>query len=83
MDQITLSNFLAVMGVNITAAVLCTREAFKIFKAQEPQGGRKVYGPALLHPQFILGLTGSLTTEAFQRIHLGLRALHMQYQSMQ
>lgn len=39
-DNLTLTNFLNVMNVNVTASVLCTREAFKIFKKQSPPGGR-------------------------------------------
>lgn len=31
--------FRMVMDVNVTSAVICTREAFKIFKTQNPPGG--------------------------------------------
>jgi len=46
-DSITLVNFEAVMAVNITAAVLCSREAFRIFKKQDPFGGRVINNGSL------------------------------------
>ena len=38
-DEIELSDFMQVMNINVVASFLCTHEAFKIFKSQEPQGG--------------------------------------------
>ncbi|KAH6912774.1 short-chain dehydrogenase/reductase SDR [Coprinopsis sp. MPI-PUGE-AT-0042] len=38
--DVPLADFKSVMDVNVTASFLCAREAFKIFKAQDPQGGR-------------------------------------------
>jgi len=35
-----LSTFQHVVGINLIGSFLCTREAFKIFKSQSPQGGR-------------------------------------------
>lgn len=46
-DNLTLTNFLNVMNVNVTASVLCTREAFKIFKKQSPPGGRIINNGSL------------------------------------
>jgi NAD(P)-dependent dehydrogenase (short-subunit alcohol dehydrogenase family) len=36
----TVEEWQAVVDVNLTGAFLCAREAFRIMKAQEPQGGR-------------------------------------------
>ena len=38
-DEIELSDFMQVMNTNVLASFLCTQEAFKVFKSQEPQGG--------------------------------------------
>lgn len=46
-DNLTLENFLNVMNVNVTASVLCTREAFKVFKSQSPPGGRIINNGSL------------------------------------
>ncbi|KDQ62268.1 hypothetical protein JAAARDRAFT_149037 [Jaapia argillacea MUCL 33604] len=40
LEQLTLSQFQNVVNVNLTGSFLVTREAFKYFKAQDPQGGR-------------------------------------------
>ncbi|KAL5524540.1 hypothetical protein ACEPAF_9680 [Sanghuangporus sanghuang] len=40
MEELPLSKFQDVMNTNVVAAFLCTREAFKMFKSQNPQGGR-------------------------------------------
>ncbi|KLO16792.1 short-chain dehydrogenase/reductase SDR [Schizopora paradoxa] len=39
-EEMPLSKWLEVMNTNVTGTFLCTREAFKYFKAQTPQGGR-------------------------------------------
>ncbi|TFK74762.1 short-chain dehydrogenase/reductase SDR, partial [Pluteus cervinus] len=39
-EDLTLSDFQRVIDVNLTAPFLCTRQAFRVFKAQTPQGGR-------------------------------------------
>jgi NAD(P)-dependent dehydrogenase (short-subunit alcohol dehydrogenase family) len=39
-EEIALSYWHEVMEINITAAFLCSREAVRIMKAQDPQGGR-------------------------------------------
>jgi len=46
-DEITSSNLQSVLDVNVIAAVLCSREAFKIFKKQEPTGGRIINNGSL------------------------------------
>jgi NAD(P)-dependent dehydrogenase (short-subunit alcohol dehydrogenase family) len=39
-DEITLDEWHAVVHVNLTGAFLCIREAFRVMRAQHPQGGR-------------------------------------------
>ena len=39
-EDLTLEQWQTVVDVNLTGAFLCAREAFRIMKAQEPQGGR-------------------------------------------
>lgn len=39
-DEIELADWQAVVEVNLTGAFLCTREAFRVMRAQQPQGGR-------------------------------------------
>jgi len=38
-EDLPIEAFRTVMDVNVTSAVICTREAFKVFKAQTPPGG--------------------------------------------
>jgi NAD(P)-dependent dehydrogenase (short-subunit alcohol dehydrogenase family) len=40
LDEISLDEWQAVVNLNLTAAFLCTREAFGIMRRQRPQGGR-------------------------------------------
>ena len=40
MEDLTYEQWQAVVDVNITGAFLCTQEAFRLMKAQEPMGGR-------------------------------------------
>ena len=39
-DEITLAEWNAVVAVNLTGAFLCTREAFRVMRHQQPRGGR-------------------------------------------
>jgi NAD(P)-dependent dehydrogenase (short-subunit alcohol dehydrogenase family) len=39
-DGVPLAEWQAVVAVNLTGAFLCTREAFRVMRAQQPQGGR-------------------------------------------
>jgi NAD(P)-dependent dehydrogenase (short-subunit alcohol dehydrogenase family) len=39
-DAIPLAEWEAVVAVNLTGAFLCTREAFRVMRRQEPRGGR-------------------------------------------
>jgi NAD(P)-dependent dehydrogenase (short-subunit alcohol dehydrogenase family) len=39
-DEIPLDEWNAVVAVNLTGAFLCTREAFRVMRSQEPRGGR-------------------------------------------
>jgi NAD(P)-dependent dehydrogenase (short-subunit alcohol dehydrogenase family) len=39
-DEVPLAEWEAVVAVNLTGAFLCTREAFRVMRAQRPQGGR-------------------------------------------
>lgn len=38
-EDLSIEGFRTVMDVNVTSAVVCTREAFKVFKTQNPPGG--------------------------------------------
>ena len=40
LEELTAEQWQTVVDVNLTGSFLCTREAFKIMKDQEPQGGR-------------------------------------------
>ena len=40
LDAVTLSDWQAVVAVNLTGAFLCSREAFRVMRAQQPRGGR-------------------------------------------
>lgn len=40
LEELSYEQWKAVVDVNLTGAFLCTREAFKIMKAQTPRGGR-------------------------------------------
>jgi NAD(P)-dependent dehydrogenase (short-subunit alcohol dehydrogenase family) len=40
LEDITYDQWQAVVDANITGAFLCTQQAFRMFKAQDPQGGR-------------------------------------------
>jgi NAD(P)-dependent dehydrogenase (short-subunit alcohol dehydrogenase family) len=39
-DEIPLAEWQAVVAVNLTGAFLCTREAFRVMRRQDPRGGR-------------------------------------------
>jgi NAD(P)-dependent dehydrogenase (short-subunit alcohol dehydrogenase family) len=40
LDQLTVEQWQAVVGVNLTGAFLCTQQAFLLMKHQQPRGGR-------------------------------------------
>ena len=40
LEDITIEQWRTVVDINLTGAFLCTREAFRVMKAQTPQGGR-------------------------------------------
>ena len=40
LEDLTFEQWKAVVDVNLTGAFLCTQEAFRIMKSQEPRGGR-------------------------------------------
>ncbi|MEZ5666585.1 MAG: SDR family oxidoreductase [Alphaproteobacteria bacterium] len=42
LEELTLEQWQGVVDVNLTAAFLCTQQAFRIMKAQNPRGGRIV-----------------------------------------
>jgi len=46
-EDLPIEAFRAVMNVNVTSAVICTREAFRIFKTQNPPGGRIINNGSL------------------------------------
>jgi NAD(P)-dependent dehydrogenase (short-subunit alcohol dehydrogenase family) len=47
LDEISLADWQAVVGVNLTAAFLCTQAAFRIMKRQDPRGGRIINNGSL------------------------------------
>jgi NAD(P)-dependent dehydrogenase (short-subunit alcohol dehydrogenase family) len=47
LDEISLEEWQAVVNLNLTAAFLCTREAFGIMRRQRPQGGRIINNGSL------------------------------------
>ena len=40
MDELSVEQWKAVVDVNLTAVFLCTQQAFKLMKSQQPRGGR-------------------------------------------
>jgi NAD(P)-dependent dehydrogenase (short-subunit alcohol dehydrogenase family) len=40
LEDVTFEQWNAIVGANLTGAFLCTQQAFKLFKAQTPRGGR-------------------------------------------
>jgi len=40
LEDITIEQWRTVVDINLTGAFLCTREAFRVMKAQTPRGGR-------------------------------------------
>ena len=40
LEDLTFAQWQSVVDINLTGAFLCTQEAFKLMKAQEPRGGR-------------------------------------------
>jgi len=40
LEDVTLDDWLSVVATNLTGVFLCTQEAFRIMKAQDPRGGR-------------------------------------------
>jgi NAD(P)-dependent dehydrogenase (short-subunit alcohol dehydrogenase family) len=47
LEELTVEEWQAVVDTNLTGAFLCTQEAFKIMKAQSPQGGRIINNGSL------------------------------------
>jgi len=47
MEELPLSKWMDVINTNVTGTFLCTREAFKYFKTQSPQGGRIINNGSL------------------------------------
>ncbi len=40
LDEVSLADWRAAVDVNLTGVFLCSREAFRVMRAQQPQGGR-------------------------------------------
>ena len=40
LEDLTVEQWQAVVDVNLTGAFLCTQQAFRLMKAQDPRGGR-------------------------------------------
>src|SRR5579872_2343114 len=47
LEDLTLDQWNAVVGVNLTGAFLCAQEAIKLMKAQQPRGGRIINNGSL------------------------------------
>src|SRR5580658_8435058 len=47
LEDLTLEQWNAVVGVNLTGAFLCAQEAIKLMKAQQPRGGRIINNGSL------------------------------------
>ncbi|WP_414474021.1 SDR family oxidoreductase [Microvirga sp. M2] len=76
LEDLTLEQWQNVVGTNLTGAFLCTQEAFRIMKAQDPRGGRIInngsvsaYAPRPFSAPYtatkhaILGLTKSTSLD--------------------
>src|SRR4029450_7566617 len=50
LDEVPLSEWSAVVAVNLTGAFLCTREAFRVMRRQRPQGGRIINNGSISAP---------------------------------
>jgi NAD(P)-dependent dehydrogenase (short-subunit alcohol dehydrogenase family) len=46
-DEVSLADWQAVVDVNLTGMFLCLREAFRVMRAQDPQGGRIINNGSL------------------------------------
>ena len=49
LEDLTLEQWKAVIDTNLTGTLLCTQQAFKIMKDQEPRGGRIINGSVGAH----------------------------------
>ena len=47
LEDLTVAQWQAVMNVNLTGAFLCTQQAFRIMKNQQPRGGRIINNGSL------------------------------------
>ena len=47
LEDLTVEQWRAVVDVNLTGAFLCTREAFRLMKAQRPMGGRIIHNGSI------------------------------------
>jgi NAD(P)-dependent dehydrogenase (short-subunit alcohol dehydrogenase family) len=47
LEDLTIDNWRRVVDVNLTGAFLCTREAFRLMKDQDPRGGRIIYNGSI------------------------------------
>jgi NAD(P)-dependent dehydrogenase (short-subunit alcohol dehydrogenase family) len=47
LEEVTYEQWSAVVGVNLTGAVLCAQEAIRLMKAQRPRGGRIINNGSL------------------------------------
>ncbi|EKM49719.1 uncharacterized protein PHACADRAFT_106340 [Phanerochaete carnosa HHB-10118-sp] len=63
LDEISLSTFQNIVNINVIGTFLCTREAFKIFKAQSPRGGRIINNGSISAHSPRLHAAGYTTTK--------------------
>lgn len=63
LEDLPLSTFQDLVNVNLIGPFLCTREAFKVFKAQSPQGGRIINNGSIAAHSPRLFATGYTATK--------------------
>ena len=59
LDELSVEKWRAVVDVNLTGVFLCTQQAIRIMKAQDPRGGRIINNGSL--SAYVRGLTRRLT----------------------
>ena len=69
MEDLALSKFQDVMNTNVSGTFLCTREAFKYFKLQDPQGGASSLVPFRFSNYLKLSFPGRIINNASISAH--------------
>ena len=66
LDEVTIDQWRAVVDVNLTGAFLCTQQAFRLMKSQDPRGGR-VHGSTVRSRHIHRAELGALHREQARR----------------